>query len=113
MDRKVRAATLSVASNSILVAAKLAAGLITGSVGIISEAAHSGLDLFAAVIALTSVRVSGVPADREHPFGHGKFENLSGMFEAALIFAAAAWIVLTSRYSGSSTPRSHIRLRSE
>ncbi len=60
MDRKVKAATLSVASNSVLVAAKLATGIITGSVGIISEAAHSALDLFASVIAFLSVRTSGL-----------------------------------------------------
>ena len=93
MNRKVIAASISVGSNSILVALKLVVGIMTGSVSIISEAAHSMLDLFAAVIAFLSVRVSGRPADKEHPFGHGKIENLSGAIEAVLILAAAAFII--------------------
>ena len=84
---------MSVASNSVLVGSKLAVGLVTGSVSIISEAAHSGLDLFAAAIAFVSVSVSGRPADREHPYGHGKVENISGAIEALLILVAAAFIV--------------------
>lgn len=94
MNRKTKAAALSIASNSILVASKLFVGMMTLSVSIISEAAHSALDLFAAIIAFMSVRASGQPADREHPFGHGKIENLSGVIEAILIFVAAAWIIL-------------------
>ncbi|MCX8053265.1 MAG: cation diffusion facilitator family transporter [Armatimonadetes bacterium] len=93
MDRKVLAASLSIVSNSILVAAKLVVGLVTGSVSVISEAMHSGLDLFASVIAFLSVRVSGRPADRKHPFGHGKIENLSGAVEALLILVAAMFII--------------------
>jgi len=93
MSRKTVAAALSVVSNSILVALKIAVGVMTGSVSIISEAAHSALDLFAAVIAFVSVRESGRPADKEHPFGHGKVENLSGAVEAMLILAAAAFIM--------------------
>lgn len=93
MDRKVRAASLSILSNSVLVALKLIVGVMTGSVSIISEAAHSALDLVAALIAFFSVRVSGRPADKEHPFGHGKIENLAGTIEAVLIFVAAVWII--------------------
>lgn len=93
MKRKILAATLSVVSNTILVLAKLVIGVLSGSVSIISEAAHSALDLFAAVIALFSVRVSGLPADREHPYGHGKVENLSGAIEAVLILLAAIFII--------------------
>lgn len=92
-QRKERAALLSVMSNSFLVVMKLAAGLFIGSVSIISEAIHSGVDLLAAVIALFSVKTSSRPADRKHPFGHGKIENISGTIEAILIFAAAAWII--------------------
>ncbi|MHB0911825.1 MAG: cation diffusion facilitator family transporter [Armatimonadota bacterium] len=92
--RKSRAAALSVMSNTTLVGAKLAAGLAAGSVAIISEAAHSAVDLLAALIAFVAVRKSGEPADWEHPFGHGKYENVSGAVEALLIFAAAVWIVL-------------------
>jgi cation diffusion facilitator family transporter len=91
--RKVRAATLSVISNTLLVGLKLVVGLLIGSVSIISEAIHSGVDLIAAVIALFSVKTSGIPPDKRHPFGHGKIENISGAVEALLIFAAAGWII--------------------
>ncbi len=72
---------------------KLAAGLISGSVSIISEAIHSSMDLVAAVIAFFSVKVSDNPPDSRHPYGHGKFENISGVIEAILIFIAAIWII--------------------
>ena len=91
---KTRAASVSVASNTALVAGKLCVGLAIGSVSIISEAIHSGIDLVAAVIAWWAVRASSAPADDEHPFGHGKFENLSGVIEALLILVAAIWIVV-------------------
>ncbi len=90
---KIRAATFSVASNAFLVVAKLVIGIMIGSVSVISEAIHSAVDLLAAVIAWFAVRVSGQPADKQHPYGHGKYENLSGAVEAALIFVAAIWIV--------------------
>jgi cation diffusion facilitator family transporter len=96
MDReqqKKRVALLSVVSNATLVALKLAVGLAIGAVSVLSEAIHSGVDLVASGIAWYSVRTSGVPADREHPFGHGKIENVSGAVEALLIFLAAGWIV--------------------
>ena len=92
--RKERVAMLSVASNSFLVLFKMIIGLAIGSVSIISEAIHSGVDLLAAVIAMFSVKTSSVPADERHPFGHGKIENISGFVEAILIFAAAFWIIL-------------------
>ncbi|MFB3854158.1 MAG: cation diffusion facilitator family transporter [Vicinamibacterales bacterium] len=92
-QRKARAAWISVVSNSILVVSKLAAGLLIGSVSVVSEAIHSGVDLLAAGIALFAVKSAGKPADKEHPYGHGKVENLSGAIEAALILVAAAWIV--------------------
>jgi cation diffusion facilitator family transporter len=92
-QRKKRVALLSVVSNSTLVVLKLAVGLAISSVSVISEAIHSGVDLIAAAIAYYSVRTSGVPADREHPYGHGKIENISGTVEALLIFVAALWIL--------------------
>lgn len=92
-QRKARAAWISVISNTTLVVAKLIIGLITGSVSVISEAIHSGVDLVAAGIALFAVKTATKPADKEHPYGHGKIENLSGTIEAILIFLAAAWIV--------------------
>lgn len=87
---------LSVASNSSLVVLKLAAGIFIGSMAVISEAIHSGIDLLASLIALVSVKTSGVPPDRVHPFGHEKIENISGSIEALLILCAAAWIVYES-----------------
>src|SRR3989304_4174382 len=91
--RKSRAAMISVISNTALVLMKLIVGLLIGSVSVISEAIHSGFDLLAAVIALFSVRTSSRPADSDHPFGHGKIENVSGAIEALLIFLAAGWII--------------------
>ncbi len=91
--RKENVAMLSVASNSFLVLFKVIVGVAIGSVSIISEAIHSGVDLLAAVIAMFSVKTSSVPADERHPFGHGKIENISGFVEALLIFGAAFWII--------------------
>ena len=90
---KISVARLSIISNSFLIIMKVIVGLMIGSVSIISEAIHSGVDLIAAVIAYISVKNSGKPADKDHPFGHGKIENISGTVEAALIFLAAAWII--------------------
>jgi len=92
-QRKRQVALLSVISNTTLVVLKLAVGLAIGAVSVISEAIHSGVDLIASGIAWYSVRTSGIPADREHPFGHGKIENISGTVEAILIFLAAGWII--------------------
>ena len=92
-QRKSNAATLSVVSNTLLVIGKLIVGIVTGSVSVISEAIHSGMDLAAALIAFFAVRKAAEPADQRHPFGHGKYENISGAIEALLIFAAAAWII--------------------
>ena len=94
--RKEGVALLSVLSNSTLVVMKLIVGLWIGSVAVISEAIHSGVDLAAAVIALFSVKTSSLPADGKHPFGHGKIENISGTVEALLIFIAAGWIIWES-----------------
>lgn len=70
-----------------------AVGLISGSVSILSEAVHTIIDLLAAIMAYFSVKISDKPADKRHPFGHGKFENISGVVEALLIFAASGWII--------------------
>jgi cation diffusion facilitator family transporter len=90
---KRAAAWLSVASNTTLVGLKVAVGLAIGSVAVLSEAIHSGIDLIAALIALYAVSESSKPADADHAFGHGKFENASGTVEALLIFLAAGWII--------------------
>lgn len=91
--KKISVARLSIISNTTLMISKLIAGIFIGSVAIISEAIHSGVDLLAALIAFFAVRTSGKPADTEHPFGHGKVENISGTIEALLIFLAAGWII--------------------
>jgi len=98
MSEKVKTARLSIISNCCLIAMKVAAGLISGSVSILSEAIHSGMDLLAAVIAFFSVRLSDTPPDKEHPYGHGKYENVSGVIEAFLIFIAAGWIIYEAVY---------------
>ncbi|HOJ86992.1 MAG TPA: cation diffusion facilitator family transporter [Elusimicrobiales bacterium] len=96
VDEKKKVARLSVISNSFLVVSKLFIGIFTGSISIISEAIHSGLDLVAALIAFYAVKNSSIPPDDEHKFGHGKIENISGFIEAILIFAAAIWIIYES-----------------
>ena len=93
MNSKSGAAALSIASNSILIALKLAAGAITGSIAIITEAIHSLIDLVASVIAFISVRKADEPADEEHPYGHEKVENLAATIEGILILVGAAVIV--------------------
>ncbi len=92
-DQRVAAAWVSVASNSLLVVLKFIAGILVGSVSIISEAIHSANDLLASFIALFAVKTSSKPPDKEHPFGHGKVENVSGTIEALLIFVAAFLII--------------------
>ena len=87
-----------VAFNSVLAATgitgfKVVVGITTGSLGILSEAAHSGLDLIAAAITLFSVRVSDKPADADHQYGHGKVENFSAFLETGLLLLTCIWIV--------------------
>ena len=72
---------------------KLAAGIFSGSLGVLSDAAHSGLDFAGAALTFFSVRVSDKPADEGHTYGHGKFENLSSFFEAGLMILSCAWII--------------------
>ena len=93
---KQQTARLSVVSNTLLVALKLFVGVFTGAVSIISEAAHSAVDLIAALVAYVAVRKSSQPPDSQHAYGHGKIENLSAVIEAVLIVMAALWIVYES-----------------
>jgi cation diffusion facilitator family transporter len=90
---KESTARLSVISNTGLVLMKFVVGTAIGSVSIISEAIHSSMDLIAALIAFVSVRKSAEPPDAQHEFGHGKFEDISGLIEALLIFIAAILII--------------------
>jgi cation diffusion facilitator family transporter len=93
IKEKKRAALLSVASAAILVTLKAFLVFRTGSLGVLSEALHSGLDLIAAVITFLSVRVSDQPADERHPYGHGKFENFSAFVETGLLLLTALYII--------------------
>src|ERR1700757_2405448 len=91
----------SVAGNSVLAAIaitslKIVVGFTTGSLGILSEAAHSGLDLVAAIITFFSIRVSDKPADADHQYGHGKVENFSAFLETGLLLLTCVWIVYES-----------------
>lgn len=95
---KVRAAAVSIASNTLLVLLKLVVGFLSGSISILSEAAHSASDLVAALIAFFSVRAAARPPDERHTYGHSKIENLSGIIEALLIFAAAVVIIYESAH---------------
>jgi cation diffusion facilitator family transporter len=90
---KKRAALLSVGSAAVLLALKTFLTLRTGSLGVLSEALHSGLDLVAAVITFLSVRMSDEPADEKHPYGHGKFENFSAFVETGLLLITALYII--------------------
>ena len=92
-SEKKAAAGNSVIAALFLTSMKLVVGILTGSLGILAEAAHSGLDLVAAVITFLAVRVSDRPADHEHPYGHGKIENFSALIETVLLFVTCAWII--------------------
>jgi cation diffusion facilitator family transporter len=94
----MRAEKRAVAGNSVLAALvitglKLVVGVTTGSLGILSEAAHSGLDLIASILTFFSVRVSDKPADADHQYGHGKVENFSAFVETGLLLLTCAWII--------------------
>lgn len=90
---KKRVAGISVFAAIFLTGFKLLIGILTDSLGILSEALHSGLDLIAAIITYFSVRISDKPADKEHHFGHGKIENLSALIETLLLLVTCLWIV--------------------
>jgi cation diffusion facilitator family transporter len=92
-NRKVKVAALSIISNSVLIILKVIAGILSGSISVISEVIHSSMDLVASIIAFFSVKVSSKPPDKDHPYGHGKIENVSGVTEGILIFIAAFLII--------------------
>lgn len=93
---KQRAAGLSVLSNTILIILKFVTGVVTGSFSVISEAIHSMSDLLASFIAFFAVKKASEPADKEHAFGHGKYEDFSGLIEGFLIILASVYILLES-----------------
>jgi len=92
-DEKFKVTLLSVFAAVFLTAIKFIVGISTNSLGILSEALHSGLDLVAALITFFAVRIADKPADRQHNFGHGKVENFSALIEAILLLATCGWII--------------------
>jgi cation diffusion facilitator family transporter len=90
---KRKAAWSSVLAALGLTGMKLVVGLLSGSLGILAEAAHSGLDLVAAIVTLVAVSISDRPADASHPYGHGKIESFSALIETALLLLTCAWII--------------------
>ncbi len=96
VKEKSAAALSSVVAAVGLTTLKIIVGIMTNSLGILAEAAHSGLDLVAALVTFFAVRLSDKPADREHHFGHGKIENLSALFETFLLLATCGWIIYES-----------------
>lgn len=90
---KKNAAKLSIVSNTTLIIFKLAAGISMNSISVISEGIHSSIDLIASLIAYISIKKSSRKEDEDHPFGHGKYENVSGFVEALLILLAAVLII--------------------
>jgi cation diffusion facilitator family transporter len=93
---KTRAAGLSIASNTTLIVLKVVAGVITGSIAILTEAVHSAIDLLASVVAFYSVRKAEEPPDPNHPYGHEKVENLAAALEGVLILVGAGIIIYES-----------------
>jgi cation diffusion facilitator family transporter len=88
-----------------LIAIKVVVGLITGSLGVLAQAVDSFLDLFAVIVTFLAVRIAAQPADAEHPFGHGKAENVAAIIQAALIFIAGGAIIYTAvRRAEADTP---------
>lgn len=93
LNEKTRVALLSVFAAVFLTLSKFLIGVLTGSLGILSEALHSCLDMVAAIITFFSVRISDRPADRDHHYGHGKVENLSALIETLLLLITCVWII--------------------
>ena len=91
--QKTSAATLSIWSNGLLILFKLVAGIISGSISIISEAIHSLSDFLASVLTYFAVLRSSIPADKDHPYGHGRYEDMAGFIEGLLIIFASFYII--------------------
>jgi len=91
--KKTRVAVSSVLASALLTILKLVAGLMTGSIGILSEAAHSLLDFGAAAMTWFAVNMSSKPADRKHHYGHAKIESITALIEAGLLLLTSVWII--------------------
>lgn len=94
MDKKSRTVLFSISSNTLLLVVKLVAGVLTGSASVLSEAVHSATDLVASIVAFVAIRRSVSPPDESHNYGHGRFENLAGIFEGVILLGVGAWIIL-------------------
>ncbi len=108
-EEKRSAALTSVIAAVGLTSFKIVVGILTNSLGILAEAAHSGLDLVAALMTFFAVRVADKPPDREHPFGHGKAENISALFETVLLLATSGWIIYEAEHRLTS-PAVHVEV---
>ena len=106
---KTSAALSSVIAAVGLTTFKIIVGVATNSLGILAEAAHSGLDLMAAVMTFFAVRVADKPADKQHPYGHGKVENVSALFETLLLLATSGWIIYEAARR-LTTPETHVEV---
>ena len=106
---KTSAALNSVISAVGLTVFKIIVGIATNSLGILAEAAHSALDLMAAVMTFFAVRVADKPADKGHPFGHGKVENISALFETLLLLATSGWIIYEAIHR-LAAPGTHVEV---
>src|SRR5438309_2370764 len=106
MSTARRTALVSLIAAVVLVVVKLAVGVASGSLGVLAEAAHSGIDVVAAVLTLFAVGVAERPADRDHPYGHGKAQHLAALGEAAFLAGAAVWIAVEAvlRLQSGSSP---------
>src|ERR671918_339554 len=107
MTPQRRTALLSVAAAAVLLALKLGTGLASGSLGLVSEALHSGTDLVAAVLTFFAIGVAGRPADRGHPYGHGKAEHLAALAEAGVLALVSVGVagLAVARLAGGPSPR--------
>ena len=106
---KSAAALSSVIAAIGLTIFKIIVGVATNSLGILAEAAHSGLDLMAAIMTFFAVRVADKPADKRHPFGHGKVENVSALFETLLLLATSGWIIYEALHR-LNAPETHVEV---
>jgi cation diffusion facilitator family transporter len=93
LDKRSRTVLFSISSNALLLVVKLLTGIFTGSVSVLSEAVHSATDLAASVVAFVAVRRSASPPDESHNYGHGRFENLAGIFEGMILLGIGGWVI--------------------
>lgn len=96
LDKKSGVVLLSITSNVLLLTLKTTAGILTGSVSVLSEAVHSATDLIASLVAFMAIRHSETPPDENHHYGHGRIENLAGVFEGLVLFMVGGWVIVAA-----------------